>query len=219
MDGLLSGTQVYATPSVVLSTDFQQSGDYERIRKQLEVIKQIQAAAFGNYLSPSDTPLVNNTLPHRLQYAGKKLQESADPVQPGFLAGVNELLGYLSANSGDTERTRNRSHLYKVICELDRSGQYTAELKELVDLCYNEVVAASLCDNEKDIMSVKRFLNRELLQIFYRNGINVPFPNITFSALDTNGRKTIEDLMKQDNEKKEKKDKKEKDEKNKKKGD
>jgi hypothetical protein len=26
-------------------------------------------------------------------------------------------------------------------------------LKELVDLCYNEVVAASLCDNEKDIMS------------------------------------------------------------------
>lgn len=153
MDGLLSGTQVYATPSVVLSQDFQQSGDYERIRKQLEVIKQIQAAAFGNYLSPSDTPLVNNTLPHRLQYAGKKLQESADPVQPGFLAGVNELLGYLSANSGDTERTGNRSHLYKVICELDRSGQHTAELKELVDLCYNEVVAASLCDNEKDIMS------------------------------------------------------------------
>lgn len=70
--------------------------------------------------------------------------------------------------------------------------------------------------NEKDILAVRRFLNRELLLIFYRNGINVPFPNITFSALDTNGRKNIEDLMKQDNEKK---DKKEKDEKNKKKGD
>ena len=70
--------------------------------------------------------------------------------------------------------------------------------------------------NEKDILDVRRFLNRELLLIFYRNGINVPFPNITFSALDTNGRKNIEDLMKQDNEKK---DKKEKDEKNKKKGD
>ena len=53
---------------------------------------------------------------------------------------------------------------------------------------------------EKDINTVRRFINRELLQIFYRNGINVPFPNITFSSLDTSGRKTIDDLLKKDNE-------------------
>ena len=40
---------------------------------------------------------------------------------------------------------------------------------------------------------MNRFLNRELLQIFYRNGINVPFPNITVSKLDMEGRKTMED--------------------------
>ena len=47
---------------------------------------------------------------------------------------------------------------------------------------------------EQDIKTVTRFLNRELLQIFYRNEINVPFPNITLSQLDMTGRKTIQDL-------------------------
>ena len=54
--------------------------------------------------------------------------------------------------------------------------------------------------NEKDIMGVRRYLNREVLQIFYRNGINVPFPNVTFSALDTDGRKTLIDLMNKEGE-------------------
>ncbi len=47
---------------------------------------------------------------------------------------------------------------------------------------------------EQDVIGVSRYLNRELLQIFYRNGINVPFPNVTISNLDTSGRKTIDDL-------------------------
>ena len=59
--------------------------------------------------------------------------------------------------------------------------------------------------NEKDIIGVRRFLNREVLQIFYRNGISVPFPNVTFSALDTGGRKTIKDLLNKDKEKEEEK--------------
>lgn len=51
--------------------------------------------------------------------------------------------------------------------------------------------------NESDIMKVRRFMNREVLQIFYKNGINVPFPNVTFSSLDESGRKTIDDLLKE----------------------
>ena len=51
---------------------------------------------------------------------------------------------------------------------------------------------------EQDIKTVTRFLNREMLQIFYRNGINVPFPNVTFSQLDMTGRKTVEDLEKKE---------------------
>lgn len=47
---------------------------------------------------------------------------------------------------------------------------------------------------EQDILAVRRYLNKEVLQIFYRNGINVPFPNVTVSQLDMNGRKTIEDF-------------------------
>lgn len=38
--------------------------------------------------------------------------------------------------------------------------------------------------NEEDIKAVTRGLNKGILQIFYRNGINVPFPNVTISTLD-----------------------------------
>ena len=48
---------------------------------------------------------------------------------------------------------------------------------------------------EQDVFGMTRFLNREVLQIFYRNGINVPFPNVTVSNLDMTGRKTIEDFV------------------------
>ena len=32
---------------------------------------------------------------------------------------------------------------------------------------------------EDDIFAVKRRLNKEVLKIFYKNGINVPFPHVT----------------------------------------
>ena len=47
---------------------------------------------------------------------------------------------------------------------------------------------------EEDIKNVSWYLNREVLQIFYRNDINVPFPNVTVSTLDASNRKTVDDL-------------------------
>ena len=37
-------------------------------------------------------------------------------------------------------------------------------------------------------------MNENILRIFYKNGINVPFPNVTVSNLDTSGRKTMMDF-------------------------
>ncbi|MBR0162986.1 MAG: mechanosensitive ion channel family protein [Oscillospiraceae bacterium] len=51
---------------------------------------------------------------------------------------------------------------------------------------------------EKDILGMNRYLNRAVLQIFYENGINVPFPNVTVSQLHTEARKTYEDLEPKD---------------------
>ncbi|MBO5495829.1 MAG: mechanosensitive ion channel family protein, partial [Oscillospiraceae bacterium] len=48
--------------------------------------------------------------------------------------------------------------------------------------------------NEEDIKGFTRSLNRAILKIFYQNGINVPFPNVTISQLDPEGRKTMADL-------------------------
>ena len=57
-----------------------------------------------------------------------------------------------------------------------------------------QLLICSKC-NEADIWSVVRYTNREVLKIFYRNGINVPFPNITVSQLHTEGRKTMADYQ------------------------
>ncbi len=63
------------------------------------------------------------------------------------------------------------------------------------ELAGSSVNLSIMCKcNEKDIYGVRRYLNKELLKIFYRNGINIPFPNITVSNLDMSGRKTIADF-------------------------
>ncbi len=49
--------------------------------------------------------------------------------------------------------------------------------------------------SEADLRSVTRYLNKALLQIFYRNDISVPFTQITISQRDAEGRKTVEDLI------------------------
>ena len=48
---------------------------------------------------------------------------------------------------------------------------------------------------EDDVKAVTRYLNRSLLQLFYKYNINVPFPNITLSTLNTDDRKTVEDFI------------------------
>ncbi|MCQ2564043.1 MAG: mechanosensitive ion channel family protein [Mogibacterium sp.] len=66
-----------------------------------------------------------------------------------------------------------------------------------------ELLVACNC-NEKDILGVRRFLNKSVLQIFYDNDINVPFPNVTISTLEKEEKKSFDELL----EEKKKKDKK-----------
>jgi small conductance mechanosensitive channel len=64
------------------------------------------------------------------------------------------------------------------------------------DLGDSGVQLLILCKcREEDIMDVKRYLNKSILQTFYDNDINIPFPNVTFSPLKTDGRMTIEDML------------------------
>lgn len=65
-----------------------------------------------------------------------------------------------------------------------------------------QLLVACNC-SEQDILQVRRYLNRNVLQIFYNNGINVPFPNITISSLDQESRKTFDDLLKEKKKKEE----------------
>ena len=68
-----------------------------------------------------------------------------------------------------------------------------------------ELVVACNC-NERDILSVRRYLNKGVLQIFYDNGINVPFPNVTISTLEKKEEKETFDEKLKEKKKKNKKD-------------
>ena len=57
-----------------------------------------------------------------------------------------------------------------------------------------ELLIACNC-NEQDILSVRRYLNKGVLQIFYDNDINVPFPNITISTLNKEAKKSFDELL------------------------
>ena len=56
-----------------------------------------------------------------------------------------------------------------------------------------EIAVVAEC-TEENIKGVTRYLNRELLKIFYRNNIGVPFPNVTVSTLNPEGRMTMADF-------------------------
>jgi len=71
------------------------------------------------------------------------------------------------------------------------SGPTYAGISELSDSGIKLIMFCTC--NEKDIKSVSRYMNKEVLKIFYNNGINVPFPNVTISQLNTEGRKTMKD--------------------------
>ena len=60
--------------------------------------------------------------------------------------------------------------------------------------------------NEQDILQIRRYLNRSVLQIFYDNDINVPFPNVTISSINTESRKTFDDMLEEKKEKEKKED-------------
>ena len=52
--------------------------------------------------------------------------------------------------------------------------------------------------HEEDIISVTRYMNKGVLQIFYRNGITVPFNTVTISESDIEERRNVKDLHKGD---------------------
>ena len=62
-------------------------------------------------------------------------------------------------------------------------GPFYKGVDELADSSVNLLFMASC--KEEDIYGVKRALNRELKIIFDENGINVPFPQVTISKLDS----------------------------------
>lgn len=58
--------------------------------------------------------------------------------------------------------------------------------------------------NEEDILGVNRYLKRGVLQIFYRNNIRVPFPNLTISSLEPPEKREAEEKKIEGEEEKEK---------------
>lgn len=129
----------------------------DNIENYLLTIKKIVDSINGHYVLPANKP--NNATLY------KKVIKNLDIL----FAEVNDsdlrvcskdfkILLEKQKKQGYAEQTlSSRSNMYNLIQQLKCSEKNENELKSIVDLCYNEIVAASIADNEDDIMVTNNY--------------------------------------------------------------
>lgn len=143
------------------------SDDVGKIEEYIETIKKISGAVSGQYILPpksaKKTKLYKKVLNAIDVY--EKERPNSDLVE--CLEDLKKALKRqrkLEKQNESEEKTNSRSYIYKAIEALGCAAKQEEELKYLVDLCYNEIVAESIADNEDDIMINNK--NYEYAQVY-----------------------------------------------------
>ncbi len=127
--------------------------DFYKIQNYLETIRYIEGAIKGRYIPATGKKRKKATLYEKLQkeftFFDSNLQESSMSL---CIKDLKKVLEDENKKDGSEQRVNSRSFLYECIERLRCSDEEEKELKSIVDLCYNEVVAASINDCEDDIM-------------------------------------------------------------------
>ena len=124
----------------------------DTIENYLLTIKKIVDSINGHYVLPANKS--NNTTLYKK--AIKNLDILFSEVNDSDLRACSKdfkILLEKQKKQGCAEQTlSSRSNMYNLIHRLKCSEKNENELKSIVDLCYNEIVAASIADEEDDIM-------------------------------------------------------------------
>lgn len=134
----------------------------DRIDQHLRTIRRIIDAAKGQYLPLRKNPPSHNTLSEKISHYTKiytdefygRTEQAPVSVTEEYVLALIDLEARMQRGRTDKKNVNDRSTLYRMAEETCCRDDVLQELKEMVDLCYNEVVATSLNDNEEDVMVV-----------------------------------------------------------------
>lgn len=132
----------------------------DQIDQHLRTVRKIMDAAKGQYLplrksSPEDNALSNKVQHYTKLYSdayhGRAEAESVR-IEGPFVDALVDLEARMGYGSEAGANIDDRSALYGMIGDMQCQKKLAEEIRGFVDICYNEVVAESLYDNEQDII-------------------------------------------------------------------
>lgn len=128
------------------------SDDVFKIENYLSTVKKIVDSINGHYILPGNNS-GQATLYEKVIHDIDILNDEVDDSDLCECSKEFKKLLIEQKQQGVNEQVLNsRSNMYGLIKILECSKNIEKELKSIVDLCYNEVVAASIADDEDDIM-------------------------------------------------------------------
>lgn len=153
------------------------SKDFNAINEYLKTIKKLEGLVQGRFTLHStnnskNTNKKNDTTRGSLFLKVLRdirlyLRDRPDTILAQCLRDFRKVLSMQKDMDVPNQKLNSRGNMYEIIKDLKCSADHEHELKSLVDLCYNEVVAESIADDEEDIMVNND--NYEYTQVYYNN--------------------------------------------------
>ena len=155
-------TKVITGDSHRVTTDLFSDADHaDALNESLSTIRTLSDRLSPNYVSPSRQP--NPVLSRRIDsFIDSVHQQRPEMTIPPILLNLEEYFKELREDHGlnpdgsqdfRLRQLDSRSHMYSMLDEFSGSFRdLSAEAKAIIDMCYNERVAASICDGEDELM-------------------------------------------------------------------
>lgn len=143
----------YLADKAGMGQDNDEKEHISQIDNYLSSVRKIEHAVRGQYVLPRKSSTVDIKLYKRfLKYSSIYIREVDNSEYSESMKELKARVESQIGKPGWEGLLDSRSFLYKLLSATKCSSDANKELKAIIDLCYNEKVAASIVDNESDIM-------------------------------------------------------------------
>lgn len=167
LDGEEKSFTSYMAKNIGIDTN---KDDIFKLEAYLKTVQDISDAVNGHYIIPSDKNCSETLYEKVINNISIFCKECENSDLLLCLDEFKKILKNQKHQGISPQVINSRSNMYGLIKIMRCSEKIEKELKSMVDLCYNEIVAASISDNEDDIMSNND--NYEYSQIYEKYNDN-----------------------------------------------
>lgn len=153
-DALLNNTSfgTYLANNSGMTQDDTEKKHILQINNYLSSVRKIENAVRRQYVLPQESTVDIKLYKRFLKYSSIYIREVDNSEYSESMKELKARIESQIGKPGWEGLLDSRSFLYKLLSATRCSSDAYRELKSVIDLCYNEKVAASIVDNESDIM-------------------------------------------------------------------